>query len=157
MNAIRALVIVSANLISLQAPVEDAMKREKESLIGSWRVVSLEANGQKFPAEATKELRFIFTAEAATRKRGDKAESGAGYRLDPSKSPKWIDMTGEKEGKPHMVPGLYWLEGDSLKLCFRTDYKKDGKLTDAPPRPTRLDGGEGSEQVLMVLTRERSR
>jgi uncharacterized protein (TIGR03067 family) len=83
------------------------------------------------------------------------AESGAGYRLDPTKAPKWIDMTGKKDGKDHAVPGLYALDGDTLRLCFRTDYKKDGKPADSPQRPTKLDGSAGSEQVLMILQREK--
>jgi uncharacterized protein (TIGR03067 family) len=148
------LILAGGLLLAADSP-EVAIKKEKEKLVGTWDVVSVEANGNKIPDQATKDFRYIFTAESVTRKMRDKAESGAGYWLDPSKSPKWIDMTGKKDGKDHAVPGLYSLEADTLKLCFRTDYKKGGKLTDSPMRPTKLDGGEGSEQVLMVLTREK--
>jgi uncharacterized protein (TIGR03067 family) len=146
--------VLGSATVALREPPTEA-EREREKLVGTWEVISVEANGQKFPAEATRDFRYIFTADTATRKKGEKAESGAGYRLDPSRSPKWIDMTGKKDGKDHAIPGLYSLEGDTLKLCFRTDYKKDGKPTDAPLRPTRLDGGAGSEQVLMILKREK--
>jgi uncharacterized protein (TIGR03067 family) len=155
MTGIRALLIAATGLLpaAAAAAAEDAVKKDKEKLTGTWQVVAVEANGQKFPAEATRDFRFIFTADSATRQRGGTSESGAGYRLDPSRSPKWIDMTGEKDGKAHAVPGLYALDGDTLKLCFQTDYKKDGQPADALKRPTKLDGGPGSEQVLMTLKR----
>jgi uncharacterized protein (TIGR03067 family) len=147
------LLLVVGLLLAADSP-EDVVKKEK--LVGAWKVVSLEANGQKIPAEAIKDFQFIFTADSLTRKKGGKAESGAGYKLDPSKSPKWIDMTGTTDGKEQSVPGLYQLEGDTLTLCFRADYKKkDGKPNENQKRPEKLDGGEGSEQVLMVLKREK--
>lgn len=137
------------------APTEDVIKKEKEKLTGTWKVVSVEANGQTVPEAALKDFRFIFTADALTRKQGEKAESGAGYQLDPSRTPKWIDMTGKEDGKDHSIPALYALEGDTLTLCFRTDYKQKTKDKQPLERPTKLDGGKASEQVLMVLKREK--
>jgi uncharacterized protein (TIGR03067 family) len=153
--------VVLAVLFSITAAVADdakdkAVKEEREKLVGTWTVVSAEANGQKIPAEALKDFQFIFTADSLTRKKGGKAESGAGYKLDPSKSPKWLDMTGTTDGKEQSIPALYKLDGDTLTLCFRADYKnKDGKPNEIQKRPEKLDGGKGSEQVLMVLWREK--
>jgi uncharacterized protein (TIGR03067 family) len=142
-------------LLGADSP-EDAIKQEKEKLAGTWAVASVEANGPKVPAEALNDFQFIFTAESLTRKKGGTAESGAGYKLDPSKSPKWIDMTGTTDGKEQSILALYELEGDTLTLCFRADYKKkDGKPNEMQKRPEKLDGGEKSEQVLMVLKRQK--
>jgi putative CocE/NonD family hydrolase len=137
-------------------PREDTDKKEREKLVGTWQVVSLVANGKKVPPEFLKDFQFIFTAESLTRKQGGKAVSGAGYKLDPSKSPKWIDMTGVTDGKEQSVPALYQLDGDNLTVCFPADYKnKEGKLVKALKRPQKLDGGEETGQVLMVLKREK--
>src|SRR4051794_32318976 len=106
----RALLPLAACLLlAAVAPADNAEKKDKEKLIGTWKVVSVEANGMKFPEEAVKDFRFIFTADTLTRKKGDKAESGAGYKLDPSKSPAWLDMTGKTDGKNVVVPALYAL------------------------------------------------
>jgi uncharacterized protein (TIGR03067 family) len=134
---------------------EVADKNEREKLAGTWQVVSLVANGKKVPPEFLKDFQFIFTHESLTRKQGGKAVSGAGYRLDTSKSPNWIDMTGTTDGKEQSVPALYTLDGDTMTLCFPADYKdKEGKLKGIK-RPEKLDGGEGTGQVLMVLKREK--
>jgi uncharacterized protein (TIGR03067 family) len=148
------MILVAGPLLAANSP-EDAIKKEKEKLVGTWQVVSVEAKGQKFPAEALKDFQFIFTADSATRQKGGKAESGAGYKLDPSKSPKWIDMTGTTDGKARAIPGLYELDGNTLTLCFRADYKQEGKVNEVQKRPEKLDGGEGSEQVLMILNRQK--
>lgn len=157
MPRVLALILVAMGpAIYADGPADGTAERDRKALVGTWQVVSVDANGQKVPEEAIKDFQFIFTADSLTRKKGGKAESGAGYRLDPSKSPKWIDMTGTTDGKDRSIPALYELDGDTLKLCFRNDYKsKDGKPTEDPKRPAKLEGGANSMQVLMVLRREK--
>jgi uncharacterized protein (TIGR03067 family) len=149
------VILVVGILLAADTP-KDAVKKEKEKLVGTWKVGSVEVNGKKVPPEQIKDYQFIFTTDSLTRKQGGKAESGSGYKLDPSKSPKWIDMTGITDGKEQSIPAVYKLDGDTLTLCFRIDYKKkDGKPNEVQKRPKKLEGGEGSEQVLMVLKREK--
>src|SRR5262245_55914133 len=145
-----ALLVVGSASVAVRG--DDADRTERAKLVGAWAVVSVEANGQKVPADALRDFQFVFTDEKLTRKRGDKVESEAGYRVHPSKSPKWLDMLGPQGDKGPVVPALYAVEGETLTLCFRNDYKKkDGKPATARPRPTKLEAGEGSDQVLMVL------
>jgi uncharacterized protein (TIGR03067 family) len=159
MIRLRALVIGAAGvlLVAAEPSAEEAAKKERAKLAGTWKVVAVEANGVAVPDEAIKDFVFIFTDEKLTRKKDGKVESEAGYRIDPSKSPKWLDALGPKDDKAQkVVPGLYALEDDTLKLCFRTDYKKkDGKVGDDLPRPAKLDGGKDSQQVLMTLERQK--
>jgi uncharacterized protein (TIGR03067 family) len=145
------LALAAGLALAAEPAAEGAVTKEKEKLAGTWAVTSVEANGHRVPAEATGDYQFIFTADKLTRTRDGKVESEAGYRVDPSRAPRWMDFLGPKGEKQKVVPILYALEGDGLTLCFRTDYKR----TDTPVRPTKLDGGEGSEQVVLVLKRMR--
>jgi len=148
--------IALAALLLGAEPPADAVRKDKEKLTGTWTVVSAEVNGMQVPAEALKDFQFIFTAEKMTRKKDGKVQSEAGYRIDPTKSPKWMDGLGPPGDKQPYVPTLYEIDGDTLKLCFRTDYKdKNRKVVENPVRPTKLDGGAGTNQVLLVLKREK--
>jgi uncharacterized protein (TIGR03067 family) len=149
--------LIAATTVAAAADDSETVKAEKAKLVGTWNVVSLEADGLKVSADAVKDLQLVFTADSMTRKKGDKAESGAGYLLDPTKSPKWITMTGKTDGKDVAIPAVYELDGDALKLCFPAEYKKGGKpiAERLLKRPAKLDGGKDTRQVLMVLKRDK--
>ena len=68
------------------------------------------------------------------------------YALDPKQSPKQLDFTPPKAGKP--VLGIYEVKGDELKVCMRHADSKGG-------RPTAFATKEGSGLVLIVFKREK--
>jgi uncharacterized protein (TIGR03067 family) len=139
-------------LLSAEAPEGDAVKKEKEKLVGTWKLVSLEIDGEKFTEEVTKTMRAVITATTMKTEFRSKDETADRYTLDPSKSPKHIDFPDPSEkGKDATVPGIYSLEGDTLKLCLPGDSKKGGR---APwKRPTKFDANDGTGQMLMVFKR----
>ena len=116
----------------------------------TWAVTLLEVNGKTSPADATRGFEFVFTADKVTRKKGGKVESETGYRLDLARKPRWIDFTDlSGKEKEKTFAAIYELDKDTMKLCFRVDVKKTNK------RAAKFDSGEGSGQVLMVLTRKK--
>jgi uncharacterized protein (TIGR03067 family) len=134
---------------------QEAVRREQEKLAGAWRLVAVETNGQAAPTEAIDDIRFVFTGDQLTRQRGDRAETAAAYRVDPSRDPKWMDMTGSAEGREYVIPAVYSLTGDTLMLCYRADYKRISQADASRLRPTRIDAAGASAQVLLTLRRER--
>lgn len=121
---------------------------EREKLEGEWEIVTMESEGANVPAKDMKELRIVF--------RGDefiaRSASGIGkdrvskYKLDPTKSPKEIDITsleGPDAGKASAC--IYSLEADGqLRLCMA--YFKD---IDKRPKEFKTVAGDG--RMLMVL------
>src|SRR5262249_39057488 len=87
-------------------------KQELKLLQGTWRVVAVQIDGKSQPAE--KSPKEIVIA-------GNKL-SGIGPEmtttLDPTKKPKWVDLTFKKEDKDYAVRAIYEIVGDNLKLCI---------------------------------------
>jgi len=66
-------------------------------------------------------------------------------KLDPSKSPKTIDMTlTEGPNKGAVMLGIYEIDGDTLKACFDPQGKK---------RPTEFKSAPGSAHFLNIHKR----
>jgi uncharacterized protein (TIGR03067 family) len=114
--------------------------RDLAAMKGTWSVVSAERDG-KDVTDATVTL----TVDGAKVfvKRGDKQIFEGTAKLDASKSPKTIDVTQESDGelKGKTIPGIYELDGDTLKVC-------SGK-----ERPTDFTAAAGSGRFLRVYKR----
>jgi RNA polymerase sigma factor (sigma-70 family) len=120
-------------------------KADKDSLRGTWIPVSVEENGKKVPEEDVKAKNFemVFAADKVTLpNKGDSME--VGYKLDPAKSPKQIDLIFDKE---KTAKGIYLLDGDTLKLCVQKDPGSE--------RPTEFVSKEGTNHLLIVLKRKK--
>jgi uncharacterized protein (TIGR03067 family) len=96
----------------------DADKASKE-LQGEWRVVELQTSGNPAPKEAVEKARLEIKGDEMTWNSGGTSVRKSTIRLDPSKSPKEIDITAlDGPGKGTTSPGIYSLEKGQLRLCY---------------------------------------
>jgi uncharacterized protein (TIGR03067 family) len=121
------------------------IEKETKKFQGTWTLESSEAGGQKIPADDLKDFIVIFEGEKHTVKKGDDVIQVGTQKIDPSKSPKTIDVTmTEGPSKGTVMLGIYEFDGDTLKVCFDPQGKK---------RPTEFKSGPGSENFLNVHKR----
>ena len=78
-------------------------------------------------------------------KKGDDVVQVGIQKIDPTKSPKTIDVTmTEGPNKGAIMLGIYEIDGDTLKVCFDAEVKK---------RPTEFKSPAGSETFVNVHKR----
>jgi uncharacterized protein (TIGR03067 family) len=147
LSLIPAVVLLTA----ANAPQGDAGKKDMEKLQGTWRVVSMEGEGEKAPADFAKRFTYTFKGDRI-HFLGDKTTPGAdlefSYTLDAAKQPKAIDMkitkSPDKKDVGEGSVGIYVLDGDNLKLCM-----------DPKERPKDFTTKQGQARTLVVLKREK--
>ncbi len=121
------------------------LEKELEKFQGRWTFESSEADGKELPAAELKGFILTFEGDKHTVKKGDELIQAGTMKLDPSKSPKAIDVTiTVGPGKGTVMLGIYELSGDTLKVCFDAQGKK---------RPTEFKSAPGSEIFVNVHKR----
>jgi len=133
-----ALAVIVLGLAT--APSQDA-KRDDERLRGTWEVISLVEGGKEMPDQKG-QTTITFLGKGKLRVKVKDQTSEGTYKLDPSRSPKWVEMS--KDGDTFL--GIYELKGDTLRLCFATGAGKE--------RPTRFESRtDGPATTFAVLKR----
>jgi RNA polymerase sigma factor (sigma-70 family) len=119
---------------------------DQRRMQGAWRAISLEHNGEKFSAEATRKFRVIIKDNTITFN-PDTEKRQATFRLDPTQKPKaiWLTPKGTSVAGRH-VNGIYDVEDYRLRICLDND---EGKAI-----PTDFATKAGSGLTLIVLQRE---
>ena len=126
---------------------EDKADLEKEvrKFQGTWTFESSETGGKKLPVGELNGLILTFEGHKHTVKKGDEVIQVGTQNLDPSKSPKAIDVTiTEGPNKGAVMLGIYEIDADTLKVCFDAQGKK---------RPTEFKSAPGSETFVNVHKR----
>lgn len=102
-----------------QANDKPALAAEVRKFQGAWTLESSVTGGQEVPADQLKGLIVIFDGSKHTLKQGDQVIQVGTQTMDPSKSPKTIDVTmTEGPNKGAVMLGIYEIDGDTLKVCF---------------------------------------
>jgi len=128
---------------------QEAIKKDRKKYEGTWRVVSLELNGNKQPEDGAKRFTVVNKGDGTwiLQYDGEKVIQGTS-EIDPTRKPKTIDfMTTEGDDKGKIVLGIYELGDDTRKLC----YAQPGK-----DRPSEFSAPAGSGHTLVVFKREKN-
>ncbi len=92
--------------------------------------------------KALKAIRVVFQGDSVTFKHPPGNEETGPFRLDPTRTPKQIDLIDAARG-------IYELRGNSLKLCWDQRGKANG-------RPTKFAHDKAKETVhYLLLKREK--
>jgi uncharacterized protein (TIGR03067 family) len=137
------LIVLMVGLMSGAGAAKDDVKGDAEKIQRIWKAVSAEDSGQKAPGEAIKNLKMVITKDKITYKFGGKTTEWS-YKLDPTKKPKWINLT---TGRDRTTLGIYDLDGDNLKICFPEEGKERSTAFESKPNSV--------NDVLIILKREK--
>jgi len=121
------------------------VEKETKKFQGDWTIESSVTGGMELPADQLKGFVVIFEGDKHTVKMGDQVIQVGTQKIDPSKSPKTIDVTmteGPDKGK--VLLGIYEIDGDTLKVCFDPEGKK---------RPTEFKSAAGSMNFVNIHKR----
>ncbi len=148
-NALVLLFSVLGLLVygSTAARADDRADVEKElkKFQGVWTFESVEAGGKKQPADDLKDMTLTFAGDKYTVKNGNDVIQVGTVKLNPSGSPRTMDVTiVDGLNKGAVMLGIYEIDGDTLRVCFDEEGKK---------RPTEFKSAPGSATFINVHKR----
>ena len=139
------LVLTASGGTSARADDKADVKKEFEKLQGTWTFESVEVGGKEEPAADFKGMTVTFAGDKFTVRKGDEVIQVGTEKLDPSKSPKAVDVTvAEGLNKGAVMLGIYEISADTLKVCFDPEGKK---------RPAQFKSAPGSQTFVNVHKR----
>ncbi len=150
LSALGLALIAVAAIATADDAKDEAIKKDRKLIEGTWRVVALEVDGNKSPDEDARKITVVNGPDGTWTLFSDGKEVGKGTNsFDPTKKPKTIDFTQtEGEGKGNSFLGIYELGENTRKLCF------------APPgkdRPREFISMPGTDQILVTFERVRDK
>jgi uncharacterized protein (TIGR03067 family) len=165
MGAPLFVLFIAGSVTIIGVGKDKTAEQDLKRLQGDWRVRSLEVHvkgGTVTPKAELEKWRWVIKGNSLTWISPAGPDQKDIFSLHPSRSPKWIDLTGkveirdvDKNGKLGDVVqteqwtlyGIYELKGDTLRVCLPL-----GQIG-SKVRPAEFTGKEGSGCMLYSLER----
>jgi uncharacterized protein (TIGR03067 family) len=125
---------------------DEAIRKDRKIIEGTWRIIALEVNGNKTKEEDARKLTVVNGSDGTWRLRSEVKEISKGTSVfDPTQKPKTIDFTPtEGGGKGNQHLGIYEIGEETRKLCFAPAGRE---------RPTEFSSPAGSGHILVTFER----
>jgi len=141
---LRGLIVLGLVLAFGAVKAADDADKDKEKLQGAWQPIAAIERGEEQSKEKLKNRKITFKGDKITVKHDEEVHDVT-FKLDASKKPKEIDVTGkDKEGKEQQMKGIYELKGDTLKVCLAME---------GGDRPSKFESPDGSKLIFVTLER----
>jgi uncharacterized protein (TIGR03067 family) len=104
-------------LALLLGQADDPTAKDRQAMQGTWIMANLEVNGKDVPADKLTGTVLTVKRDVYSVKVKDRT-TDCRLRLDPSKSPRAVDMIfTEPGGGEKVLQGIYQIDGDILKIA----------------------------------------
>ena len=143
----RSIVCLTILAVPSLAIAEEESEKDLKKMAGDWVPVLMQLNGKKQPDKVTKAIRLTITGDKYNTVVGEEKDEGT-LKLDATKTPREMDIImsiGENKGK--ILPCIYELKGNELKVCYGLN---------GTGRPADFDAGKDGEGVIMLITYKRA-
>jgi uncharacterized protein (TIGR03067 family) len=147
--AVGFLLAAIAAIASVDVSQDEAVKKDRKQIEGTWRIMALEVDGTKLADADANRFTVVNGFDGTWSLYSDDKEISKGTStFDSSKQPKAVDITPTVgEGKRDQFLGIYEIGENTRKLCF------------APPgidRPTEFASTPASQCILVTFEREKA-
>jgi uncharacterized protein (TIGR03067 family) len=127
-----------------------AIKGDKELLQGTWKGISATDRGKELPEELVKQVIVRFAGDIMDVTQPGEQHKGK-FILDPTRTPKQLNVIADAAEKYIGMQGVYRLDGDTLRIWQPRRRRSEGVCCPEEPagrdrRPKRRDVGHASDQ-----------
>lgn len=112
------LLLLATIVVGFSPAQESAIKNDLEKFQGSWQAFYvIDAEGKQVPADEVKSTRLVVKGNQFTLQTKDSVIKGA-FTINPSQTPKTIDVILEGAKPDEKLLGIYRIDGDERRSCF---------------------------------------